>query len=101
MVGLPDHEGSTMLSERFAHAPSRQPTSTVEHLRQQADEFGQMDLGDPRWLQLTPVLDRALRDVVTMSEDPRAAIWEEIVDDSETPLVVKLRAFTAMLSTLP
>jgi hypothetical protein len=88
-------------SPRGGRNPTARPlATTVEELRRKADEFGQLDLGDPGWVQMEAVLDRALRDGVTTSEDRRVAVWEEIIDDPRTPLVVKLRTFSAMLPTL-
>jgi hypothetical protein len=80
---------------------ARPPRSAVDERAPSADEFGQVDLGDPRWVQMETVLDGVLRDAVTRSEDPQAAVWEEIVDDPGTPLVVKLRTLARALSRLP
>jgi hypothetical protein len=73
---------------------------TIPDLHLAAAYLGQIDVGDPRWTQLDPVLDACLREAVRRSHEPRASVWRTIADDPESPLVVKLRTFGLVLGTL-
>jgi hypothetical protein len=76
---------------------SGQPAPTLDELRAQADRLGQLDLDDPRWPQMAPLLDACLLAAVANREGPRAEVSREIATDAHTPLVVKLRTLAMLL----
>lgn len=65
-----------------------------------ADRLGQMDLGDPRWPQMEPVLDACLLSAVTSCDGPRVGIWRDIATDAHEPLIVKLRTLAIVMRAL-
>jgi hypothetical protein len=74
-----------------------QPAPALDELRADADRLGQMDLDDPRWPQMAPLLDACLLAAVANREGPRAGVLREIATDAHTPLVVKLRTLALLL----
>jgi hypothetical protein len=74
-----------------------QPAPALDELRAVADRLGQMDLDDPRWPQMAPLLDACLLTAVANHEGPRADVWREIATDAHSPLVVKLRTLAMLL----
>lgn len=76
------------------------PTPTVDELRAMADRLGQMDLGDPRWSQMAPVLDACLLSAVTSTDGRRVGVWKDIATDVHAPLVVKLRTLAIVMREL-
>lgn len=65
-----------------------------------AGHLGQMDLGDPRWPRMEPVLDLCLLSAVTSCDGPRVAVWQDIATDVHSPLIVKLRTLASVLRQL-
>lgn len=78
-------------------ARNRQATPTTDELRDVADRLGQMDLSDPRWLEMEPVLDACLLSAVAAHDGPRASVWRAIACDAHSPLVVKLRTLALVM----
>lgn len=70
-----------------------------EQLVAAASRFGQMELSDQRWTFEEGVLDRLLQEAVELSTSPRRAVWQTIVEDPATPLVVKLRTLAVVLQS--
>lgn len=64
------------------------------------DRLGQMDLGDPRWPQMEPVLNAYLLLAVTSCDGPRVGIWRDIATDVHAPLIVKLRTLAIVMREL-
>jgi hypothetical protein len=92
---------STLTRAREDRSPATvhngQPVPALDELRAVADRLGQMDLDDPRWPQMAPLLDACLLAAVANHEGPRASVWREIATDAHSPLVVKLRTLARLL----
>lgn len=80
-----------------AAARTIQLTLTLDELRDVADGLGQMELSDPRWSRMEPVLDACLRSAGAHLDGPRASVWRAIARDVSSPLVVKLRTLSLVL----
>lgn len=88
------------------HTSRLAPLSTARHelsiddLRQAADRFGQLDVGDPRWASVEEELDDYLWAAVRMSRCPQSHVWRAIATDVTAPLVVKLRVLGVVVASL-
>jgi hypothetical protein len=94
------------MTSTLAHSPASSaalvartgsPTRCLGELREIADHLGQMDLGDPGWAQMEPVLDVCLKAALADADGPRASVWRAIAADVNAPLVVKLRTLALVL----
>jgi hypothetical protein len=74
--------------------------TTSEELSRAANQFGQMDVGDPRWADLTDELDRLVLDELELTDDPRRHTWRAAATHPEAPLVVKLRVLAAVAHSI-
>lgn len=91
---------NTLSTPRGTVGDRAYPATRPEELIAAADWFGQMKLSDHRWVYEERQLDGLLRDAVTLSTNPRKAVWQTIIEDSATPLVVKLRTFAAAVESI-
>lgn len=78
---------------------SARPATRQEQLIAAAERFGHLELGDKRWESEQVALDQLLVEAVQLSTGPRRAVWDSIVADPTTPLVVKLRTLGAVLQS--
>lgn len=91
---------NTLSTPRATVGDRANPGTRPEELIAAADRFGQMQLSDQRWVYEERQLDGLLRDAVTLSTNPRRTVWQTIIEDSDTPLVVKLRTFAAAVESV-
>lgn len=91
---------STRPASRVAVGPPPLPETRDEQLTAAAERFAQMDLRDERWVYEEHALDLLLQETVRTSSSPRAAVWQMVIEEPATPLVVKLRTLAAAVGSL-
>ena len=92
---------STLTHSRDASAAvaarTVQPAFALAELREAADRLGQMNVSNPRWPQMEPVLEACLLAAFAYSDEPRDSVLRALATDTHTPLIVKLRTLAMLL----